>query len=313
MPCTTASSCPSFYHSSCIEKWLAKDASCPLCRRSFPHLSSAVESDSDVPLAFGLYAPLFDPPPVSNPLRMESQERFISFRELAQRYHSGPSWRQQAGQATQASSSLSRREDRTQRDRASPHLAFRMAHERSGWSRRELEPPSHMISSHDGPTPSDFQSTLSPLSSANSVAAHDQQLSQVARLAHAQGSSANADSPPWDPDKALERWHRVEGLLEAPCGNPSSSSDAFVGLHLVNTSEQQAAGPRGVVGHSLRDGSSARPDTSGWRRPKQRGVIETGGYGREHSSSDRPSPSADVWRRPRPHGERPSSSSETNA
>lgn len=101
LPCTVSSACPSIYHAPCIEKWLAKDPSCPLCRRSFPELSSADE----VTLAFGHGAPLFDPPPISNPFRAESQERWLSARELAQRYRAGPSWRDVAPTSGQSASS----------------------------------------------------------------------------------------------------------------------------------------------------------------------------------------------------------------
>lgn len=89
LPCTSSSACPSVYHASCIEKWLRKDPSCPLCRRSFPELDF-----TPTPLSFGHEAPLVDPGPISNPFRAEAEERFLSARELASRYRAGPSWRQ---------------------------------------------------------------------------------------------------------------------------------------------------------------------------------------------------------------------------
>lgn len=84
MPCASDSACPSVYHADCIEKWLIKDPSCPLCRRSFPHLDPA--PDTCVPLMLGYGAPIIEPPPITNPLRINAQERFVSARALVSRY-----------------------------------------------------------------------------------------------------------------------------------------------------------------------------------------------------------------------------------
>lgn len=83
MPCASTSACPSYYHGTCIARWLIKDPSCPLCRRSFPSLDPT--PDACVPLIFGR-GPMIDPPPISNPLRASPQERFVSARDLLHRY-----------------------------------------------------------------------------------------------------------------------------------------------------------------------------------------------------------------------------------
>lgn len=41
LPCSSFSSCPSRFHSSCVDAWLQKEGSCPLCRRRFPSLGPA--------------------------------------------------------------------------------------------------------------------------------------------------------------------------------------------------------------------------------------------------------------------------------
>lgn len=119
LPCTRSSACPSFYHASCIEKWLIKDPSCPLCRCSFPDLAPA--ADADVPLIFAF--PLVDSPPISNPLRAESHERWLSARELAQRYRAGPSWRE-AHQVAEPTASLRRAVHRSELAEASAHAGY---------------------------------------------------------------------------------------------------------------------------------------------------------------------------------------------
>lgn len=285
LPCTSDSACPSFYHVSCIEKWLEKDASCPLCRRSFPHLSLAGDSDSEVPLAFGPGAPLFDPPPISNPLRMESRERVVSAREFAQRYHThthGPLWRQQAAQTSQASSSNARAMVRTPIE-YSPQQAAISVDElaQRGYDRLSRRQQTAQITqvarSHAcarGGT--DGASLQAHVAHGHLEHVHVQQSSQASRLAHARMSpSSRQDTSQmvWSPGEDPE-WLRQVGGRTPPISSECLPHDTQ---------------------HSPSDGPSSSPDTSAWRQPRRRGEQPA-------SSTD-----TSALRLPRQRGEQPAS------
>eukprot|EP00927_Polykrikos_kofoidii_P037120 TRINITY_DN31298_c0_g1_i2.p1 TRINITY_DN31298_c0_g1~~TRINITY_DN31298_c0_g1_i2.p1 ORF type:complete len:429 (+),score=46.47 TRINITY_DN31298_c0_g1_i2:136-1422(+) len=104
LPCSS-SLCPSIYHASCIQEWLAKDASCPLCRRDFPGLRPSRPSDttSETDLLEALAGaliwdstPLFDPPPIANRLRARPRELWLPARELGRRHRDGVAERDRA-------------------------------------------------------------------------------------------------------------------------------------------------------------------------------------------------------------------------
>eukprot|EP00929_Paragymnodinium_shiwhaense_P088059 TRINITY_DN48269_c0_g1_i1.p1 TRINITY_DN48269_c0_g1~~TRINITY_DN48269_c0_g1_i1.p1 ORF type:complete len:541 (-),score=70.82 TRINITY_DN48269_c0_g1_i1:184-1623(-) len=99
MPCV-AQHCPSVYHESCIKAWLAKDGSCPLCRRYYPEFAPptrAPAADLDIDntglldilahaVLWGDGHSLLDPPLLEgNDLRRSPQERWLPARELMSR------------------------------------------------------------------------------------------------------------------------------------------------------------------------------------------------------------------------------------
>merc|ERR1719160_1769981 len=95
LPCATAGGCcASIFHTQCIEKWLRKDQSCPLCRRkyNFPSLKPEKEDEDDsvvMMLAHVLAAhgtPLMAHPRQSVTLRRRPQERWLPAHELIRRY-----------------------------------------------------------------------------------------------------------------------------------------------------------------------------------------------------------------------------------